>query len=127
MGEVVHLQSFAEARSPISRVSRADALVPVEFATGISDREAAIARLAYFGINNLKHRILKDNPSTSLCMVTLADAIRMNKKILELEELSIEDISVRVDLIQMLENIDIATMNTLWRSITAEFEGPTQI
>ncbi len=125
MGKVVHLQSFAEARSPISRVSRADALVPVEFATGIADREAAIARLAYFGINNLKQRSLKDNPANSLCMVTLADAIHMNKKVLELEELSVADISVRIDLIQMLENIDIAMLQSLWGSITTEFKDPT--
>lgn len=117
MGEVVQLRHHVDERAPINRDSREDALVPVEFAVGMADRGAAIARLSYFGVRNFKHQSLKSNPAISLCMVSVADAISVNKKMLEHEDLSLDDIRVRIDLIQMLENIDVPMMQGLWKSI----------
>lgn len=46
------------------------------------------------------------------------DAIWLNKKILEFEELSDEEIAHRIDLIQMLENVNLAMMESLWDLFT---------
>ncbi len=123
MGEVVQLQPFAFERVLASRVSRADALVPVEFAVGIQDRAAAIARLAFYGVDSFKHRSLKGDAAGSLCMVSVLDAIKVNKYILEHEELAVVDIEERIDLIQMLENINIPMMQGLWGAISSPATG----
>jgi len=126
MGEVVQLQPYGSEEARAQRVIRADALVPVEFAIGIQDRDAAMARLSYYGVNTFTQRCLKGNPSGSLCMVTVAEAISVNKKILEHEELCLEDIGDRIDLIQMLENINIPMMQSLWGSITDGSSGESE-
>jgi hypothetical protein len=95
----------------------------VEFAVGIQDRAAAIARLAYYGVDSFKHCSLKGDSAGSLCMVTVQDAIKVNKNILEHEELAVVDIEERIDLIQMLENINIPMMQGLWGSITSPITG----
>lgn len=48
----------------------------------------------------------------------IKDAIWLNKKILEFEELSDEEIAHRIDLIQMLENVNLAMTESLWDSFT---------
>jgi hypothetical protein len=118
MGEVVQLQPFVSEHAPASAELRAQALVPVEFAMAIGDREAAVARLAYYGISAFIQCSLKGSPASSLCMVSVKEAICVNKLILEHEELSVEAIGERIDLIQMLENINIPMMQSLWGSIT---------
>jgi hypothetical protein len=118
MGEVVQLQAYASQPVPPSTQQRGQALVPVEFAVAIDDREAASARLIYYGIRSFTECRLKGNPSSSLAMVSVQDAISVNKLILEYEELSVDAIGERIDLIQMLENIDIPMMQSLWGAIT---------
>ena len=126
MGEVVQLQPHMSERAPVGRVSRADALVPVEFAIGIDDREAAIARLAYYGVNSFAHRSLKGSSAEPLCMVSVQDAINVNKKILEHEDLEVDVIGERIDLIQMLENINVPMMQSLWGSITCQSQSTAE-
>jgi hypothetical protein len=48
----------------------------------------------------------------------IKDAIWLNKKILEFEELSDEEIAHRIDLILMLENVNLAMIESLRDSFT---------
>ena len=53
-----------------------------------------------------------------LYLMGIKDAIWLNKKILEFEELSDEEIAHRIDLILMLENVNLAMIESLWDSFT---------
>lgn len=63
-------------------------------------------------------RRVNDEPEALLYLMGVKDAIWLNKKILELEELSDEEIAHRIDLIQMLENVNLSMMESLWDSFT---------
>ena len=53
-----------------------------------------------------------------LYLMGIKDAIWLNKKILEFEELSDEEIAHRIDLILMLENVNLAMIESLRDSFT---------
>ncbi|MFK7863572.1 MAG: hypothetical protein AB8B95_05010 [Pseudohongiellaceae bacterium] len=122
MGDVVRLKDFCR-ESELETVSTANSMVPIEFAVGLGDRHRCLAKLAEYGVGGIQVRQLNHSPDALVYMMNIQDALWLNKKILELEELSEEDIAERIDLIQMLENIDLPMMRSLWGSITG---GPSQ-
>ena len=53
----------------------------------------------------------------------MADAISLNKEILAKEDISDEEIERRIDLIQVMENMNLAGMDSLWESFTSHGES----
>ncbi|HAS48948.1 MAG TPA: hypothetical protein DCS33_06635, partial [Gammaproteobacteria bacterium] len=56
-------------------------------------------------------------------LIGVADAISLNKEILAKEDISDEEIEHRIDLIQMMENMNFAGMDSLWESFTSQGES----
>ena len=63
-------------------------------------------------------RRVTEEPEALLYLIGVKDAIRLNKRILELESISEEEIARRIDVIQMLENVNLSMMDSLWASFT---------
>jgi hypothetical protein len=85
--------------------------VPLQFGVGFDDIDLCLAKLAEYGITSirrreLKRRELKHRPDSTLYFITVADALCVNVKILENEQLSEQVVRQRVDLMQMLENVN---------------------
>lgn len=119
MGDVVQLNDYREAAAEVGRVqSVQDSLVPIEFAAGPGTRELCLSKIAEYGVQALHIRRVNDEPEALLYLMGVKDAIWLNKKILELEELSDDEIAHRIDVIQMLENMNLSMMESLWESFT---------
>ncbi len=118
MGEVVSLERYRSQRFDSYVEELNDSMVPVEFAVGFSDRDTCLEKIEAYGIRNITTHQLTEQPSTFLHLIGVRDAIWLNKKILEREDISDEEISQRIDLIQMLENANLGLMDGLWRSFT---------
>lgn len=125
MGEVVSLESYRSQRFDRYIEEINDSLVPVEFAVGFSDRDLCLEKVRAYGIRDINAHQVKDQPETVLHLIGVRDAIWLNKKILEREDISDEEIARRIDLIQMLENANLGLMDGLWRSFT--HQAPVQI
>lgn len=117
MGKVVQFQDFYEARAHTSVKLRNDGLVPLQFGVGFSEIDICLQKLAEYGNIASHSRELKHIDST-LHFISVADALWINKKILENEQLSEQVIRQRVDLMQMLENVDPWLMEGIWDSLT---------
>lgn len=120
MGEVVQFSDYQKPQSDESVATPQDSLVPIEFAVGFEDRKQCIVKIAKHGVPAIHVRMVNDKPDTMLYFIGVKDAIWLNKKILELEELSEEEIIKRIDLIQMLENVDLPLMHRMWESFTRQ-------
>ena len=121
MGEVVQLSEFR--RAPDKQVSQvapaaSDGLIPIEFAVGFSEREQCLQKIAQYGVRAIHVRSVHNRPEALLYFIAVEDAIWLNKKILELEEISDEEVAQRIDLIQLMENMDLALLDSLWASFT---------
>ena len=116
MGEVVQLSNYRKSPIGESVYTGADSLVPIEFAVGCEDRNTCIAKVAEYGVGSIHIRMFNEEPDSLLYLVGINDAIRLNKRILETEELSDEEIAQRIDLVQMLENMDLSTIDCMWDS-----------
>lgn len=120
MGEVVRLAAYVRSLEVKTEADTQDTLVPLEFAVGLADRNSCIAKLADYGLETVHIRQMNNEPDTLLYLISLADALWLNKKILEKEDLAEDAIAFRIDLIQMLENINIPMMQSLWNSFTRQ-------
>ena len=100
-----------------------DGLIPIEFAMGIGDRELCLERMAKYGVSSVHVRTVNDEPGARLYLIGVADAISLNKEILAKEDISDEEIERRIDLIQMMENMNFAGMDSLWESFTSHGES----
>ncbi len=121
MGEVVQLDDYrrqAEDKIPAIMATAADGLLPIEFAVGFSDREECLQKIAKYGVRAIHVRTMHGRPDTLLYFIGVKEAIWLNKKILELEEIGDEEICQRIDLIQMMENMDLTLLDSLWSSFT---------
>lgn len=119
MGEVVQFSDYQHVRVDQS-VEMRDSLVPVEFAVGFDDRHQCLSKIAEYGIDSVNIRRVKDGSDSLLYLMGVRDAICLNKKILETEEISEDEIAQRIDLIQMMENANLALMDNLWASFTRQ-------
>lgn len=119
MGEVVQLSNYRKTDAESDQIDKIqDSLVPIEFAVGLNTRERCLSKIAEYGVQALHIRRVNDEPEALLYLIGVKDAIWLNKKILELEELNDEEIAHRIDVIQMLENVNLSMMESLWNSFT---------
>ena len=119
MGDVVQLSEYRKAATETGRIdSVQDSLVPIEFAVGLGTRELCLSKIAEYGVQALHIRRVNDEPEALLYLMGVKDAIWLNKKILEREEISDDEIAHRIDVIQMLENVNLSMMESLWESFT---------
>lgn len=117
MGEVVKLKDY-QSKTALRTVS--DSMVPIEFAVGFPERNLCLAKLAEYAVGGIQVRMIKNEPGALVYLISVKEALWLNKKILEHEELSEEGIADRIDLIQMLENINLPMMESLWDSFTGK-------
>lgn len=122
MGEVVSLDRYRNQRFDNYTEEMSDSMVPVEFAVGFSDRSTCLEKIEQYGIRDITAYRLTEQPNTVLHLIGVCDAIWLNKKILEREDIGDEEIAQRIDLIQMLENANFGLMDSLWRSFTRKAE-----
>jgi len=95
-----------------------EGLVPLEYAVASGELAGCLAKLYQYGKPDVHVRQLKTDTATQLHFLTAQDAIWINKKILECEELGDEEVGWRIDLIQALENSDLALMDNMWKVMT---------
>ena len=119
MGDVVRLDQFRTQQFTEFAEEISDSLIPVEFAAGQQDRQACLDMIAAYGIRHVITQHLAAHPGAELKLISVRDAIWLNKKILEREEMSDDEIARRIDLIQMLENTNLALLESLWQSFTS--------
>jgi hypothetical protein len=118
MGEVVKLNDYRKQQQPQPEELVRDSLVPIEFAVGCGDRTECLSKIAQYGVRAIHIRMVNEEPDALVYLMGVRDAIWLNKKILEREELSDDEIAARIDVIQMLENANLALMENLWKSFT---------
>ena len=123
MSNVVNLNDYREKPANASSDAIRDGLIPIEFAMGIGDRELCLERMAKYGVSSVHVRTVNDEPGARLYLIGVADAISLNKEILAKEDISDEEIERRIDLIQMMENMNFAGMDSLWESFTSHGES----
>ena len=117
MGVVVQLNDY---RGQVTKAvkSAANSFVPIEFAVGDSDRERCLKKLADHGLESIHVRRLKNDPDSLIHLLSVQDAQRLNMRILEKDELSDDAIEKHIDIIQMLENLDLNMLESLWAAFT---------
>lgn len=120
MGDVVELRHYQRPGSANEAEQAKDSLVPIEFAIGKGDRSRCLEKLAAYGIQSIHIRRITEEPEALLYLMTVQDAITINKMILEKEPLGDEEIARRIDVIQMLENINPVLLDSLWESFTQQ-------
>ena len=120
MGQVVRLRDYQKSYSSESADAMRDGLVLIEFALGDSNRENCLAKIAEYGVHSIHVRMVNNKPDAFLYLIGVRDAIFINKKILEREEISEQEICQRVDLIQMMENMNLSLMDSVWESISGK-------
>lgn len=97
-----------------------DGLVPVEFALGSENREQCLNKISEYNLRSVHVRVVNDESGALLYLIGVSDAIWLNKKIIETEEISEDEVEERIDLIQTMENMKFSLMDNLWESISSE-------
>ncbi len=120
MGDVVELKKYQKPAPVLEVESSKDSLVPIEFAVGFNDRNTCLGKIAEYGIQSIHIRRVTEEPEALLYLMGVKDAITLNKLILEKEAISNDEITHRIDVIQMLENINPLMMDSLWESFTQQ-------
>lgn len=118
MGEVVQLSEYRCDAAAETQFDVEDSQVPIEFAVGLHDRQQCLEKIAEYGVRDVQINRINAEPDTYLYLMGVKDAIWLNKKILEREDISDEEIAQRIDLIQMLENTNLALMEAMWAAFT---------
>ena len=122
MGQVVRFSDYQKAVNRVSADAMRDGLVPIEFALGFSSREQCLAKISEFGVHSVHVRMVNDKPDAFLYLIGIRDAILINKKILDDSDISDAEVSRRVDLIQMMENMNLSLMDSMWESLLRQEE-----
>ncbi len=120
MGKVVQLSDYRETVQQKLVPVAADSKVPIQFALGKQDRRECLQILARYGVSSIEVRRVHEQEDVALLLVSVLEAIWLNKRILEREDLSDDEIAAHIDIIQMLENIDPEIMEKLWASFTTD-------
>lgn len=123
MNNVVNMSDFRKKLASQSSDAIRDGLIPIEFAMGINDREQCLEKLSLYGVSSIHVRSVNDEPGALLYLIGVGDAILLNKKILASEEISEAEIERRIDLIQMMENMNFVGMDSLWESFSSQSEN----
>lgn len=117
MSNVIQLSEYRQRVKNISSEAMRDGLVPLEVALAEADTEKCLQKLSKYGLSSVHVRSVKDYPSRDIYFVGLKEAIWVNKKILQHESATETETTLRIDLIQMLENLDFTLMDRMWESI----------
>ncbi|CAE7874979.1 unnamed protein product [Symbiodinium microadriaticum] len=117
MTKVIDLSEYRKRVKNISSEAMRDGLVPLEVALAEADTDKCLQKLSKYGLSSVHVRSVKDYPSRDIYFMGLKEAIWVNKKILEHENASKDEAMLRIDLIQMLENLDFTLMDRMWESI----------
>ncbi|MDD9891243.1 MAG: hypothetical protein OXU66_05100 [Gammaproteobacteria bacterium] len=120
MGQVVKLSDFCRARAAPVEPAGNDRLVPIELASGIMGRAESLAKITEYGLRVVHVHQSNDDPNKFTCLMSVSDAIWMNKNILEQEPASDQEIADRIGLIQLLENMDFSMTENLWESFARQ-------
>ncbi len=120
MDNVVNMNDYRKKLATESSVAMRDGLIPIEFAMGISDRTECLDKITQYGVSSIHVRMVNDEPGALLYLIGVGVAIWLNKKIIESEAISNEEIAHRIDLIQMMENMNFVGMDDLWESFSSE-------
>jgi len=123
MSNVVNMNDYRKKIASQSSDAIRDGLIPIEFAIGINDRELCLDKMATYGVSSIHVRSVNDEPGALLYLIGVGDAILLNKQILANEEISDEEIERRIDLIQMMENMNFVGMDSLWESFNNSSES----
>lgn len=113
MGDVVQLEKFRQRVNNLSLDAMRDGLVPVEVALAEADPEACLEKLGDYGVGGVHVRSVSNYPHRELYFIGLREAIWVNRKILELEDISEEEVLQRMDLVQMMENLDFSLLDQM--------------
>jgi hypothetical protein len=123
MCNVVNMKGYRKKIARESSDAIRDGLIPIEFAIGINNREQCLDKMSTYGVSSIHVRSVNDDPSALLYLIGVGDAILLNKKILAGEEVSEEEIERRIDLIQMMENMNFVGMDSVWESLSSQNEN----
>lgn len=118
VGQVVQFKDYQQPAVEVSAEVEETCLVPIQFGVGFQETKLCLEKLETYGIDSLHSRTLKNHRDASVHLMKAEDAIWLNKKILENESLSDQVFRSRVDLIQMLENVDPSLMRGIWESFS---------
>ena len=120
MDNVVKMKDYRKNIASQSSDAIREGLIPIEFAIGIINRDQCLDKMSTYGMSSIHVRSVNDDPAVLLYLIGVGDAILLNKKILANEEISEEEIERRIDLIQMMENMNFVGMDSLWESFSSE-------
>ncbi len=122
MSNVVYMNEYRKNLASQSSEAIRDGLIPIEFAMGINDRALCLDKMAQYEVSSIHVRSVNGELGALLYLIGIGDAIALNKQILAKEEISEEEIERRIDLIQMMENMNFAGMDSLWESFSSQSE-----
>lgn len=120
MSKIVNMNDYRSNLATESANAMHDGLVPVEFALGSKNRENCLNKISEYNVRSVHVRVVNDEPDALLYLIGVSDAIWLNKKIIETEDISDDELEERIDLIQIMENMKFSLMDTLWESISSE-------
>jgi hypothetical protein len=122
MSDVLNMKDYRKKIPKESSDAIRDGLIPIEFAIGINNTEQCLDKMSTCGVSSIHVRSVNDDPSALVYLIGVGDAILLNKKILAGEEVSEEEIERRIDLIQMMENMNFVGMDSFWESFSSQNE-----
>jgi len=120
MSNVINMSDYRKKLASESSEAIRDGLIPVEFAIGTNDRAACLDKITKYGVSSIHVRMVNDEPGALLYLIGVGEAIWLNKKILEKEDISEDEIERRIDLIQMMENMNFVGIEDLWESFSSK-------
>lgn len=113
MGQVIRLMDFQPGASKLQKAGL-DSLIPLELALGESDQHICLTTVVRHGTCGLYPKPRVAESGTVEFLVRVSDAISLNKSILDSGELDETQTAVRMDLIQMLENVSGTFLDGIW-------------
>lgn len=120
MSKIINMNEYRSNLSTESANAIRDGLVPVEFALGSENREQCLNKISEYNLRSVHVRVVNDESGALLYLIGVSDAIWLNKKIIETEAISEDEVEERIDLIQTMENMKFSLMDNLWESISSE-------
>lgn len=120
MSNVVNMSDYRNKIANETSDAIRDGLIPIEFAIGIGEREKCMNKMAEYGVSSIHVRNVSKEHGSHLYLIGVGDAILINKKILANEEICEEEIERRIDLIQLMENMNFVGMDDLWESFSSQ-------
>ena len=115
MGTVIRFSDYRHSSGETA--GETDSLIPVEFGVGVGDMAECMSLVARHGNGALIVRPVGGDSREVIYLIRVRDAIALNKHLLETVELSDQEITRCIDLIQLLENINTSLLETIWSSI----------